>query len=164
MTDNDKQTADQSGTGRWLRGVLFVSLALNLAVAGMVIGHALGGGPPDRRDRRAGDDPVIPYTRALDEDQRRMLGRTLRDSFKRQRDGGDYRFALEVLREEPFDAEKMTSVLQAQGARAEARRSTGQAALTHFLSNLSPKERHAYADRLERQIEQMEERRARRRD
>jgi uncharacterized membrane protein len=160
--------ADQSQTGgrRWTRVALFVSLALNLAVVGVIVGHVLSDGPPDRRDRRTGDDPVIPYTRAFDDHQRRELGRSLRDSFERKRFGSgsfmaDYRAALAVLRADPFDPDALQTILQAQAAQAETRRAAGQGVLTAYLASLDSEARRAYADRLEAQIEKMEERRKR---
>lgn len=147
--------------GRWLRLALFVSLAINLAVFGAVAGRFLGDGP-SMRAPRATDGAVIPYTRALSNDQRRALGRTLRDEVskrhgKNPRLFSDYREVLDVLRADPFDQGALEQMLTAQGQRADTRRAAGQAVLTSFLAELSPEERRAYADRLELQIERIEE-------
>lgn len=147
--------------GRWLRGVLFVSLALNLAVVGLVGGMLLNGPPVSRADR---SDPALPYTRAFDEDQRRELRRALRGSIRG--DGrsmraaylADYQQALMLLRGEPFDPAALKAVLDAQGSRAVDVRMRGQDVLMTYLSDMPETERRAYADRLEQELEKMRHR------
>lgn len=146
----------------WLRIVLFASLALNLAVAGLVAGFLLKGPPDHGRDR----DPVAPYTRAFDEDQRKAVWRTLRQRFREEREAGgrpdvlgEYRAALAALRAEPFDAEGFRRIVAEQGTRADERRQRGEAVLVSHVSALSPEERAAYAARLEAVLEEYAERR-----
>lgn len=147
--------------GRWLRVVLFVSLAFNLLVVGAVAGFVLYGPPPPHGDR---SDPVLPYTRAFDEDQRRDVRRALRRSFvnggARMRDGylADYETALELLRAEPFQEDRIRALLSAQAARGGEVRKRGQEVLTDYLAGLSPEARRAYADRLEAEVEKMRQR------
>ncbi len=151
----------------WLRVLLFASLALNLAVAGMAAGVFLRGGP--LRDHHGDRDFVTPYTRAFDEDQRRDLRRALRDGFVAQRgkDGArpdliqDYRDALTVLRADPFDPSAMARVLDRQSARAAERQSMGQEVLGTYLAALTPEARAAYAQRLEDEINHLANRRER---
>ncbi|SNT28841.1 periplasmic heavy metal sensor [Antarctobacter heliothermus] len=147
--------------GRWLRVVLFVSLALNLAVVGAIGGMVLNGPPVPRTDR---SDPALPYTRAFDEDQRRDLRRALWRSVRR--DGkamraaylADYQQALMLLRGEPFNPAALKALLDAQGERAVDVRLRGQEVLMTFLSDMSVEERRDYADRLERELEKMRHR------
>ncbi|WP_323771556.1 periplasmic heavy metal sensor [Antarctobacter sp.] len=147
--------------GRWLRVVLFVSLALNLAVVGAVGGMVLNGPPVPRTDR---SDPALPYTRAFDEDQRRELRQALWRSVRR--DGkamraaylADYQRALALLRDEPFDPVALDALLQDQGKRAVDVRVRGQEVLMTFLSEMSVDERRAYANRLEQELEKMRHR------
>ncbi|WP_425102454.1 periplasmic heavy metal sensor [Tropicibacter sp. S64] len=154
-------------TRPWLRALLFVSLALNLVVVGLAVGLVLRGGPP--HPPRGGADYVIPYTRALDEDQRRAVWRDLRQDFrdKRRQDApgpdmiADYRDALDVLRADPFDPAAMMAVLERQTARATDRQVTGQKVLSAYLASLSPTDRAAYAARLAQEIDQLEQRRNR---
>ena len=154
---------DGTGMRGWLKAVLFGSLALNLLVAGLAVGVVFDG-PPGHppRDR----DPALPFTRAFDEDQRHDLRRALRKEFDKRRGDGsglieDYREALAVLRAEPFDAEALKAALDKQGARAETRRERGQQILAEMLAGMSPADRKAYADRLERELDEILERRAR---
>ena len=71
------KTPQASRPGRLWKIVLVVSLALNLAVAGLVIGAAIkgrfGDGPPRSFDLGAG-----PISRALEPEERRQIMRDLR--------------------------------------------------------------------------------------
>lgn len=155
MTDADETRA---APRRWLRVVLFLSLALNLLVVGAVAGFVLKGPPLPRGDR---NDPVLPYTRAFDEDQRRAVWQDLRRGLTR--DGGamragyleDYRSALEILRADPYRPDRMEALLAAQAARGAEVRAEGQKVLSAYLAAMSVEARKAYADRLEQEIERM---------
>ena len=71
----DNLAPDKSTSARtplWLRIIFFLSLALNLLVAGLVIGHMLGDGP-DRRVPRV-DRMGGPMTFALSHEDRRAIG------------------------------------------------------------------------------------------
>lgn len=151
---------------RRLRIVLFASLALNLVIVGLVVGVIANGGPPERaghRDR----DPVMPYTRAFNEDQRRSLRNAYRNALA-PRSGSDkpdlvsgYRQAVEVLRADPFDVSRLNDVVGQQRDHADRRQKAGQDILTSFLSAMTPEERNAYADRLEVEVERMSSRQKR---
>ncbi|SLN13589.1 hypothetical protein ROJ8625_00413 [Roseivivax jejudonensis] len=154
---------------RWLWPVLFVSLAANLLIAGIVLGAVLRDGQP-QRDGRAGAGSSFPYYRALDEDQRAMMRREFRAALRDARDddtasGEDrrvrfvegYRQAAEVLRASPLDRAALTQILDAQARAAEMRRDRGQAILLDVLANMSAEERAAYADRLVTEIRRFED-------
>ncbi|MBY6112846.1 periplasmic heavy metal sensor [Mameliella alba] len=154
------ETEKKSRTGRWLRVMLFVSLALNLLVMGAVAGFVVKGPPSPRGDR---SDPVLPYTRAFDEEQRRALRRALWRSFPK--DGSvraaylaDYQQALGILRSDPFDRAALAALLTAQSERGAEARLRGQEVLMTFLGELSADERKAYADRLEEELDKMRHR------
>ncbi|WGW05597.1 periplasmic heavy metal sensor [Tropicibacter oceani] len=165
MADKDSPTPPRMRP--WLRVLLFASLALNLAIAGMAAGVVLRGGSP--HDRHESRDFVTPYTRAFDERQRDDLRRALRDGYltRKDKDGArddltlDYRAALDVLRSEPFDAAAMAAILERQGARTADRQAMGQQVLSTYLAALSPQEREAYAQRLAQEITRLEARRER---
>lgn len=144
-----------------LRALLFGSLALNLAVLGVVAGLLVQGPPPRERMH----DPVAPYTRAFDEDQRHALWQELRQHYRaaRDRDGrpdvpGEYRAALAALRADPFDAEAFRAILAEQGRRADERRQRGEQVLVSYVLSLPEAERRAYADRLEEVLADFEAR------
>ncbi|NIY98933.1 periplasmic heavy metal sensor [Salipiger sp. HF18] len=150
---------------RGLRVLLFASLALNLAVVGVGAGFVLRHPMPERAPPPRGRDFVFPYTSAFSEEQRRELGRNLRQSFKHDRaQGGErpsfvdgYNAALELLRAEPFDSAAFGATLEAQSARGEARQKAGQRLLVDYVATLDPEERRAYADRLEAEIAKIAE-------
>lgn len=161
--------ASRPGTMRlWLRIVLFVSLALNLAVIGLAAGSFLRAPPEHGIHHR---DPAAPYTRAFSDDQRRELWRELRRGFREARaaepDGersdflAEYRRALDLLRTSPFDAEAFREIIAEQSARSAARRQRGEAVLTGYVTSMSEAERAAYAERLEAELAEIEARRAR---
>ncbi|WP_136439377.1 periplasmic heavy metal sensor [Pacificoceanicola onchidii] len=170
MADDPKPSAPTSSNRMKpaLRVLLFASLALNLVVAGLAAGVMLRDGP-GHPPKRGGADYVIPYTRAFDDAQRKAVWRSLRRDFAERRKDEDagkgviagYQDALAVLTTEPFDEAAMMAVLEQQTARASERQATGQRVLTEQLKALSAKERAAYAKRLAREIEKLEERRDR---
>jgi uncharacterized membrane protein len=156
---------DMAPKGRnWMRVALFVSLALNLLVLGVVAGRILSDGPPDWV-RRGGDDPAIPYARAFEPDQHAALRRDLRGAFEHHRPAGgflaEYRQALDLLRADPFDPGAFDALLDRQAVGAEARRRAGQAVLSAQIAAMSPEARRAYAARLEAELDRLAERRAR---
>jgi len=156
----------QGSNPRALRIVLFASLALNLLVVGAAVGIAVNGppGPPGGPRGSAGQDTALPYTRALDEDQRRDLRRQLRREITKDRQDmrevraallAGYQEALALLRADTFDAAAMSTVLDRQAERGAQVRVRGQALLTEYLSGLSTEDRMAYADRLEAELEKV---------
>jgi len=149
---------------RWLKVLLVVSLGLNLAVAGIVIGAALDHRRADIRPEPAAlarDLGLGPYARALPHEMQRELGRSV---LALSRQGGEgrrplrmelrqgFRGMLSELRSEAFDAERAAALLAQQSGALEARRRLGQEALVDLLAGMSLEDRIAYADRLEQAL------------
>jgi uncharacterized membrane protein len=135
---------------RWLKIALVVSLALNLAVAGLVAGAALKGRPD-----AGGRDGLWPYSRALPEPYRGDLMRALRDSRRdwiadREALGSTRAELAAALVAEPFDAAAVTALLARQRDRFTALADRGAALLVEQIARMSPEERRAYAEALER--------------
>lgn len=136
----------------WLRIVLFVSLALNLMVVGIIAGHVLRDAPPrkvPRVDRIEG-----PMTFALSHEDRRAIGRALRDEYRqnrptRQQMMQEYKGMVTALRADPFRPEQLEEAFQRQRNAANDRVEVGQRLLMDHLKSMSAEERHAFADRLE---------------
>lgn len=155
--DTNGQASKARGMALWVRLVLFGSLAMNLAVVGVVLGGLLSGGhkaPPPGRDF------VTPYTRAFTEHERREIGQRLRLEFDKNRPErgdfiADYRNAAGLLRQDPFDREAFAAALGGQGARAEVRQNLGQSVLVDYLADMSPSARSDYAERLEEQLDRL---------
>jgi uncharacterized membrane protein len=138
-----------------LRIALGISVALNLLVAGLVVGALLRDGDP--RARMVRDLDFGPFTEALSERDREALRREfvarapdLRDMRRAMRD--DLETVLTVLRSEPFDAAALAVVLDNQDGRMARRVELGQELLLERLGAMTPDERAAFADRLERRL------------
>ena len=132
----------------WLRGVLIVSLGLNLLVLGLVGGAMLRFGPEGMRlpPRSVG----AALYRELPRKDRRALWagskQTHRDRHARQKAEA---LALGVaIRATPFDAATLEAVLDQQAARRGDLRKSMQAAWLARVAGMSPDERQAFADRL----------------
>ncbi|SIT12310.1 Heavy-metal resistance [Roseivivax lentus] len=137
----------QPRTPRLVKAVLFVSVALNLVIVGLIAGLWIDKGPP----RRDGGPAGIAFLQALAPEDRRRL--VLEFGQTRERGRGvvtpEATRALEVLRRTPFDSAAFAAALEAETARNAARRAAGQAALVARVAAMSEAERRAYADRLE---------------
>ncbi|MHA7877141.1 periplasmic heavy metal sensor [Roseivivax sp.] len=138
-------------TPRWLKLVLFASLALNLAVLGLVAGTVINRGPPHRAEA----PPGVVYMRALPAEDRRAVFRSLRDARRGlAQPGREGARALEMLRADPFDAAGFAALIERQNRQGDALRDAGQAALIARLDEMGPEGRAAYADRLEESFAQ----------
>jgi len=149
-----------------MRVVLAVSLALNLGVAGLVIGSAARDRWDDRRAEsegsrgsggpRGGDAAgvITPYAAALPPADRRALGREV---MGRVRDEGiglrDLRASVETLAEalraDPFRPEVVATELARQRTALGRVQEISQEAILARLEAMSVEERRAFADRLE---------------
>lgn len=139
---------------RWLRWLLIVSLACNLAVAGLVIGVAIKfrDGPP-----RAFDLSIGPLARALDREDRKWMMAELATAYElRPRSDADREaeaLALaEVMRREPFDAAAFATAVTTMAGRAEDLQRAAQDVLVARIASMTPEERRALADRLMAQV------------
>lgn len=151
-------------TRGWVKVVLALSLALNLAVLGMVGGALLRGGPPGREDRDFGLGPMAD---ALDRDDRRALRDAFAAAFPEARAGrealrGDFGALLQALRAEPFDPAALDAAFATIAARNAALLEGGRAVLADYLKALSPEARAAFADRLDRALRKGDRREMRR--
>ncbi|MFN3723808.1 MAG: periplasmic heavy metal sensor [Paracoccaceae bacterium] len=151
-------TASTKVPGRGFKILLAVSLALNLAVAGTVVGFALRhhdpgrSSPPVVRDLNFG-----PFTEALTRDQRRAMlrgfsekGPGLREMRAQMR--GDIDAVLGALRASPFDPAVFQSAVEAQGQRVTARAESGRDALVALVLQMSDPERAIFVERLEKAL------------
>jgi len=157
---------EQTSIGRpnrlW-RTVLVLSLALNLAVVGMVVGTAvsgrLGDGPP-----RSFDLGLGPVSRALAPQERREIGRNLR------RDGGMQNSGLRdrasdivaALKADPYDPEALQALMDAQAASMMDIQARAQAATLDQISAMTPERRRAFADQLAEELSRIKPRRSNR--
>lgn len=139
---------------RWGRVVLFVSLALNLAVAGVIGGAILGRFGHERRDFVARDVGFGLFTEALSEKDRKELRNAYvraRPNLRaeRQKMRADIQTILAALRADPFDVVVLRNALDEGAARIAERQSLGQGVVLDYLAKMPAEERAALADRLE---------------
>ena len=144
--------------GKGLRIALAVSVALNLAVAGLFAGSFLkdheDGGPRGVREIGFG-----PFSEALSRDDRKALRKALLARMPemrqaRQEAAQDAQNLLAVLRADPFDPGELAAVLDAQRMRMAGRFEVGQGLMRDLLVAMTPEARRAFADRLEKRLQQ----------
>ncbi|EYD75490.1 hypothetical protein Rumeso_02973 [Rubellimicrobium mesophilum DSM 19309] len=136
--------------------LLMVSLALNLLVAGVVIGdivsdHGRGRGP------RPVELALGPFARAMDAADRRAILQSLRGNpdlqplSKAQR-AAAFGEILATLRAEPFDRIRAEAALSAQAERIQGLERMIQGALLDRLAAMTAEQRAALADRLQAEL------------
>ena len=157
MTDVPPPVSRPSRAPLWMKIALGVSVALNLAVAGMAGGaawrfHALGGPPGPVRDLGFG-----PFAGALDPADREAMRREVFQSRGDLRDlrremHADFAAMLGALRAEPFDPSAVQALLDRQRARGAEMAEVGSRLLAGRITAMSPDERRAFAGRLEQNL------------
>ena len=138
---------------RAVRIALVVSVALNLLVAGFLVGDWLDRGP-HRDARLRGAGPMAPFAAAMSPEDRQALLAGLREAGEGARRGPqEFRARLatllDTIRAEPFDAARLRDLLAGQRAAAVARQEAGERLLVDRITGMTAEERAAYADRLE---------------
>lgn len=159
MSETEKPETPKAAAGRPGRGLrlaLALSVAVNLAVAGLVVGMAWHGGPMGRgamlRDMGFG-----PFEGALRPEDREALRGALRGRLgeirqARQQMQEDIERILAALRAEPFDEAALAEAMAAQAANLNERLDFGSAMLRDHLLSLSAAERQGFADRMEHRL------------
>lgn len=151
--------APQKSKFHWSRVLLVLSLAMNLAVIGIVAGAALG------QDRDGGrlhtlqsrDIGYGPFVAALSEGERRDLGRDLRaapgpERISRAALRREFETMLAALRAEPFDGAAFEALLDDKRLTLIERQKVGQDAFVARINAMSEADRAAFADRLEKLV------------
>lgn len=148
------------------RIVLVLSLALNLLIAGLVVGAVINGGGfarggndigPDNRRGALREIGNAPFVRAFTRDEQLALNDALRDEgpslrqnrrLLRQR----VRALLDALRATPFDETAVQTLFESQREAALDHQRLGQRLILERLSAMTDAERAAYADRLDKTL------------
>lgn len=138
----------------WVRILLVVSLGLNLLVVGAVAGLVIKGGPWKQGGPPSmAEGGVGPLTRALSKEDRRAIGREMRQ--KGAQSGWDrraHRQSMErmvvLLEAQPFDADAFAAELNNTVVGLQGRIVDASGALTKRLSQMSDADRAAYAARV----------------
>lgn len=136
---------------RILRIVLVVSLALNLAVAGLAVGMALRG--HDGRPPRGFDMSLGPIGQALAPQDRAAIRDSLRQrgdlSGPRSNRQEDLDALLAALTRQPFDEDAMRIALATPVDRMSQLQASAVSALADRIGAMTDGERAAFAARLE---------------
>ncbi len=140
-----------------LRIALAVSVAINLAVVGVVAGTMLNHRGDGGRMEMGRELGFGPFSEALGREDRRALRNALlakvpelRDN-KRQR-GQDAQALLAALRADPFVPDTLSALMERQHHRMEIQLQLGQELLRDLLIAMTPEARTAFADRLEQRL------------
>ena len=149
----ERQSVTKPNNGKGLRIALALSVAVNLAILGLVAGVLLRDGP-GMRGAMVRDLGFGPYTEALRPEDRKELRRELfekapeiRETRRLMRE--DMQALLGLLRAEPFDGAAFHDRMEAQQERMEHQLQLGQDLLQDFIAAMPADERRAFADRLE---------------
>lgn len=151
MTGTLPPTAPVARPRAWMRWLLIASLALNLAIAGLVAGAVVRArhmGPPHGFDLAIG-----PIARALAPEDRRWIMRDLagnralpaRDPAARR---AEMRALLAAVTAQPFDPAAVAAALETQRSGAQSLQIAAETALVARLATMSPEARAAFAARL----------------
>ncbi|MFU8865163.1 MAG: periplasmic heavy metal sensor [Rhodobacterales bacterium] len=149
----------------WIKVVLFTSLAINLAVAGLALGAALRHDGMAERQHTRGSSIGGPYTAALTREDRRAIWQEMRalkgdGRPSRAEVQAEFDFVVAALRAEPYDPAEVRSIIERQFQAGMARQELGQRLLLDRIDTMSPAERAGFADRLAERLENWREARS----
>lgn len=136
---------------RGIRWLLIASLSLNLVVFGVLAGAWLKGGPPPGSEEIG----FWHYTRVLPEADRRALGRALRETrgdwtgLRQELSSERARFTA-ALTAEPFAVEPVEAALRRELSLSGAIFEHSASLLAAQIARMTPEERAAFAEALER--------------
>ncbi|MEM6887066.1 MAG: periplasmic heavy metal sensor [Pseudomonadota bacterium] len=148
-------SAPDRPSGRWQKPLLIVSLALNLAVAGLILGAVVrnDGMPPGPSSAAFG----LPYMKALEREDRRAIfqrvraagGETLPDRAARRALSAD---VLGALRADPFIIATLQSAVASQASASVAFQQAAQTAWIEHVAAMSASERADYVQAVEQEL------------
>ena len=160
-TTEPASTPPASGTRGWVKIVLALSLAMNLAVVGVVSGAWLRHGGPPRGEPR--DMGLGPIGDAMTKEDRKALRDAFLAKYPDMKAGlatlrADFDALKAALRASPFDPAALEAAMGIIANRNADRLQTGQALIAAYLVSMTDAERAAFADRLDQALERGEKR------
>ncbi len=155
MNDKEMRTP---GMKRTLRVLLVASLALNLLVVGAVLGMVVSHRGKDERHPPRVSQPGGPLTAALERQDRKAVGRDLRNAMRaEQAERGDgaanFSVVISALTTDPYDSAAVRAAVEAQMQQVTRRVDLGVDILLKRFDEMSAADRAAYAERLQKVIE-----------
>ena len=158
-TDDKAMTPDvlPQPSVRWVRIALAISLAINLGIAGVVVGAMLRDGGPMHNANLARDLGFGPFTEALSKADRAELRRAFLAKVPEMRDGRramreDIGALLTKLRATPLDIEGLRAAFVRQKARNMERLELGQQLIFDLIVGMTDEARKDFAGRLEQSL------------
>lgn len=155
MTD----TPRRRGCPRWLKLLLILSLAVNVAIAGIVIGHSARGGEGGENRRARSSDRVINWIVDMLPEERRDLAvahfaaaRERLDAARVNRSKG-LAAVVASMRAEPYDPDATLATLNEMFDSRTNGRAAVRERLATLLAELTPAERAAFADRFAERLD-----------
>lgn len=146
---SETQSQKPVGMRRRTKILLGVSLGLNMLVVGAAGGMLFHNGRPDRiRDAAYGA-----YTRALSHEDRKAIGRALRQEAGNARQDlpkikASFAALKKALMAETYDSELVHRLITEQQANGMQRYKIGQRLLLERLDTMTPQERREFAEHL----------------
>ncbi|GAB5432953.1 periplasmic heavy metal sensor [Rhodobacteraceae bacterium R_SAG7] len=151
-------TAEPKGISRmprWLKAVFALSLAGNLAVVGIMVGAALREGRPGPHRHKApppaaADAIGAVMYRSFDDAERRALRRLASGKHGDivERRLAELNVLLEVIQQDPLDADRLRAEIDAQSQSAQAFRSSMHEVWIAELQKMTPAERAGFAEKV----------------
>lgn len=156
MTDMTRPKLTPTGN-RGLKIALAVSVAINLAIAGLVLGAVWHGGPGGRSDMMVRDFGFGPFNDALLPEDRLALRQSVMGKMgdiraARQQMQADGAAIQAALRADPFDPGALSAALDAQARNIADRLTFGSDVIRDFILGLTPEARVAFANRLDQRM------------
>ncbi|MFK7751151.1 MAG: periplasmic heavy metal sensor [Sedimentitalea sp.] len=150
MTDT-RETEPGKPRRLWLRVLFGVSLAMNVAVVGIVAGAAWRFSGSEAGHRGPPSSFGAALFRDLPRTERKAMWSQMRKTpgQRRAAEREDAAALLAALRSEPFAQEQAAELVRAHTARRESWMETALSAWLERVAAMSPSERADYADRLE---------------
>lgn len=144
-------------TRRWVRIALAISLAVNLGIAGIVVGALFRAGGPMHDGMMARDLGFGAFTEALSKEDRSALRKAFLAKVPDMRDDRramrmDFAALLERLRAVPFDPEGLRKAFERQNTRNYERLELGQKLIFELVVGMTDDARQAFAGRLEQSL------------
>lgn len=144
---------------RWMKLLLVLSLTANLLVIGVIAGREL------RPDHRRGADRAVGWILDLVPEDRRAMAEAhfagaLAEVDAAERDRAeDARAVIAAIRAEPYDPASVQAAMASYGAARAERWSILRQRMATLLSEFTPAERAAFADRMEERMSRWQKRR-----
>lgn len=156
------ETPDRRGSPAWMKILLVLSLAGNLAVLGVVFGHSLR----DSEHRTRGSERVIDWIIGMVPEGRRDLAVAHFDAVRerigaaRAQRSERLPAVIAAMQAEPFDPASLDAALDAMFDRDTSGRTIVRESLISMLDQFTPEERVFFAANFEQRLSKRDDRRA----